>query len=31
MGYWQEGEKERNHWENLNVGRKIILKCILKK
>jgi hypothetical protein len=29
--FWWESQKKRDHWEDLHVGRMIILKRILKK
>jgi hypothetical protein len=29
IGYWWESQKERNHYEHLDVGERIILKLIL--
>jgi hypothetical protein len=29
--FWWESQKERGHWEDLDVGGRIILKCILGK
>jgi hypothetical protein len=30
-GFWLESQKERYQWEDLDVGRRIILKWILEK
>jgi hypothetical protein len=27
--FWWECQKKRYHWNNLNIGRRIILRCIL--
>jgi hypothetical protein len=29
IGFWWERQKERDHWEDLDVGKRIILKWIL--
>jgi hypothetical protein len=31
IGYWWESQKERNHWEDQDIGRWTILKWILKR
>jgi hypothetical protein len=31
IGYWWESEKERDHWEDQDVGGRTILKWFLKK
>jgi hypothetical protein len=31
IGVWWESQKERDHWEDVNVGGRIILKWILEK
>jgi hypothetical protein len=31
MGFWWGSQKERDHQEDLDVGGRIILKCILEK
>jgi hypothetical protein len=29
IGFWLKGQKERDHYEDIDVGVMIILKCIL--
>jgi hypothetical protein len=31
IGYWQKSQKERDHWEDQDVGRWTILKWILER
>jgi hypothetical protein len=31
IGYWWESQKERDHWEDQDVGGWTILKCILER
>jgi hypothetical protein len=31
IGFWWENQKERDHWEDLDVGERIILECILER
>jgi hypothetical protein len=31
IGFWWESQKDRDHWENLGIGVRIILKLILEK
>jgi hypothetical protein len=31
IGFWCSSEKERDHWENLGVGSRIVLRWILEK
>jgi hypothetical protein len=30
IGFWWEGQKERDHWEDLEVGGRINIKTVLK-
>jgi hypothetical protein len=31
IGYWWESQKERDHWEDKDVGGWTVLKCILER
>jgi hypothetical protein len=31
IGFWWEGQKERDHWEDLYIGERIILRWILER
>jgi hypothetical protein len=31
IGFWRESRKERDHWEDLDIGERIILEWILER